>query len=238
MEIECRQCGKKFNAEDALRQHEAAKHSGEEKKKQPKLPVKKILIYSSAALVLVAIVYFLFLPSGSQETYTPLLADSGHIRGAPDATVNIVEYSDFQCPFCKKAVATLEQLLEEYDGKVNLEYRHLPIPSHEFAPKAAEASECAADQGKFWEYHDILFERQSSLGENSLKRYAADIGLNTTLFESCLGSGVMSPRVRADAEEAAKARVSSTPTFFINGKKVVGAQPIEQFRKVIDGELE
>ncbi len=235
MEIECKQCGKKFNAEDALKQHEAAKHSVEEKQKT-KLPVKKMLAYFFAALALAAILYFMAIPP-PKTTYTPLLEDSAHVKGSPDAAIAIVEYSDFQCPFCKKAVATLDQLLEEYDGKVKLEYRHLPVPSHEFAFKAAEASECAADQGKFWEYHDILFERQPSLSENSLKRYAAGIGLNATLFEACLGSGVMSPRVRADAEEAAKARVSSTPTFFINGKKVVGAQPIEQFRKVIDEEL-
>ena len=165
------------------------------------------------------------------------VSTAGPSKGRADAPVTIVEYSDFQCPYCKKASGTLKQLLADYGDKVRLVYKHSPLPNHEHAFKAAQASVCAAEQGKFWEYHDILFERSNSLGADSLKRYAAELGLKTNEFNACLDSEASRAAVTKDLQEAQQAGISGTPPFIINGRPVRGNKPPEEFKAVVDQEL-
>ncbi len=164
-------------------------------------------------------------------------ADDDPSIGSENASVTIVEFSDFQCPFCARAVPTVKQILKEYDGKVKIVYRDFPLGFHENAQKAAEASECADEQGKFWEYHDLLFENQGNLDAVSLKKYAKDLKLNTSEFDACLDSGKYAAEVQKDASDGQSYGVSGTPAFFINGRLVSGAQPFENFKKIIDEEL-
>lgn len=156
------------------------------------------------------------------------------IAGNKNAQIKLVVYSDFECPFCKRFYPTFKKLLTEYDDKVSFEYKHYPLDFHPNAQKAAEASECAGDQGKFWQYHDKIFENQESLSFASLKQWAKDIGLNPGSFNSCLDSGKYAAKVRADFSEGQSLGVSGTPTVFINGEKIVGAQPYETFEAAID----
>jgi protein-disulfide isomerase len=161
-------------------------------------------------------------------------------KGSPDAPVTIVEFSDFQCPYCARFYKnTLPQIEEKYikTGKVKLIYKDFPLSFHQYAQKAAEAAECADEQGKFWEYHDKLFENQSQLDVASLKRYAAELGLDTQAFNECLDSGKMAAEVQQDFNEGKAKGVSGTPTFFINGQKLVGAQPFEAFERIIEEKL-
>lgn len=162
--------------------------------------------------------------------------DSRPFRGTEDAEITIIEFSDFECPFCTRAQGTVDQILDNYDGKVKLVYGHLPLSFHPNAQKAAEASECAADQGKFWEYHDVLFEG-NGLDVSSLKRYADDLGLDTDRFDSCLDDGEKEALVMAHLSEAQKSGASGTPTFLINDRKVVGAQPYAVFEAEIESIL-
>lgn len=176
-------------------------------------------------------------PSPSAE----VTADDDPVKGDPDAQVTIIEFSDFECPFCKRFYDnTLSQLEEEYieTGKAKLVYRDFPLSIHPDAQKAAEAAECAEDQGMFWEYHDMLFENQQALDTASLKSYANTLGLDTAEFDSCLDSGKHAQEVKDDFNDGRAAGVSGTPTFFINGQKIVGAQPIDAFRQIIDAELQ
>jgi len=164
--------------------------------------------------------------------------DRGFSRGPKDAPVTIVEFSDFQCPFCKTATVTVKQVLDKYPGKVRLIFRDYPIVSlHPQAPKAHEAARCAADQAKFWEYHDVLFERSPKLSVPELKRYALDLKLDATAFDQCLDSGKHTAEVDKDFQEGAGLGLTGTPSFFINGKQIVGAQPLAAFQKVVDSEL-
>lgn len=163
---------------------------------------------------------------------------NGFVRGAQEAPVTIVEFSDFQCPFCKNATATVKQVMEKYPGKVKLVFRDFPIPTlHPGAPKAHEAARCAGEQGKFWEYHDLLFEKSPKLGAEDLSQYAKDLKLDPSPFAQCLESGKHEAEVKRDVEEGTRLGVTATPTFFINGRQLVGAQPVTAFQKLIDGEL-
>lgn len=162
-----------------------------------------------------------------------------HIRGGADAKVTIIEYSDFECPFCGRAQPTINQVLQTYGDDVRLVYRHYPLSFHPQAQKAAEASECAADQGKFWEFHDIVFDNQDLLqgGVTQMKKWATDIGLNASKFNNCLDSGDKADKVLTQLSQGSALGVSGTPGFFINGVSVVGAQPFSTFQQVIDQEL-
>lgn len=159
------------------------------------------------------------------------------IIGNPEARLSIIEYSDFECPFCGEAYWTLKLVLEEYADNVNLVYKNFPLPSHENAQKAAEAAECAHTQGMFEAYHDIIFENQDALTVEDLKKYASDLGLDTTVFNECLDSGTMAAEVAADKEEGTKLGVTGTPTFFIGEQTMEGNQMFAEFKRVIDEEL-
>jgi len=155
--------------------------------------------------------------------------------------VEIVEYSDFQCPFCKKFYnEAYKDIKKNYvdTGKATIVYKHFPLSIHQNAQKASEASECARDQGKFLEYHDTLFTKGTSDGTGlnitDLKQYAVDLGLNTARFNACLDGGDNAALVKREMDEGLARGVSGTPTFYINGKQVVGAQPYSVFESAIN----
>lgn len=167
-----------------------------------------------------------------------------HIRGNPNAKVSVIEYSDFECPFCSRNHPTMKQILETYGDDVNWVYRHFPLPFHGNAQKAAEASECAAKLGgndKFWAMTDMIME--SGADATKLEGYAAAIGLNAAKFKSCLDSGEMANRVTSDQSEGSQAGVNGTPgNIVLNNKtkesKIVsGAQPFPAFKDAIDALL-
>jgi len=159
------------------------------------------------------------------------------ILGNPEAVLTIVEYSDFECPFCGEVYWTVKLVLEEYPEDVQFVYKNFLIESHTFAQKAAEAAECANLQGKFLAYHDILFQNQDALGIDDLKKYAADVGLDTELFTRCLDSGAMAEEVALDMSEGLQEGVSGTPTFFIGEQKIEGNQKFAAFQTIIEEEL-
>jgi protein-disulfide isomerase len=161
----------------------------------------------------------------------------GPARGPENARITLVEFSDFQCPFCSKAHDTVEQVMQSYPGKVRLVFRHFPLDFHKNAAKAAEAAMCANEQGKFWEYHDVLFKNQQTLEIAQLKDHAKSVGLDTSTFSTCLDSSKYKKSVDEDMAAGQKVGVSGTPAFFINGVFLNGAQPFDEFKKVIDQEL-
>jgi protein-disulfide isomerase len=164
--------------------------------------------------------------------------EGAFVKGPKDAPVTLVEFTDFHCPFCGKAVTTLKDVMREYDGKIRWVFRDFPIASlHPQAHKAAEAARCAGEQGTFWEYHDLLFGSQSPTTIEDFKRYAEQLKLDLNSFGQCLDSGKHRAAVEADVQEGARLGVTGTPTFFINGRILVGAQPLENFRKIIEAEL-
>jgi len=165
--------------------------------------------------------------------------DPARVKGNPDAPVTIVEFSDYQCPFCKKSESTLNDLLTKYGSRVKLAYMDFPLREmHPQASKAAEAARCAGEQGKFWEYHDVLYKNQTKLNGAELLTYARTLNLDEKSFQSCLDSGKFKSKVEADLEQGQKVGVAGTPGFFINGVFLSGAQPQAEFEKIIDHQLE
>jgi protein-disulfide isomerase len=161
----------------------------------------------------------------------------GPSRGPRDAPVTIVEFSDFQCPYCKQAAISLKPVIEGYGSNIRLVFKQMPLPIHPEAFKTAQASVCAAEQGKFWEFHDILFS-SGDLSEQALKKYALSLGLTMNEFNTCLGSETSAAVVRRDMQEAMRADVQGTPTFFVNGRIVRGIRNVEDFKNVIDQALQ
>ncbi len=155
-----------------------------------------------------------------------------------DADVVIEEFSDFECPFCKQQLPILKQVKSVYGDKVAIVYRHFPISQiHPNAYKAAEASECAKDQGKFWEYHDLIFQNQDRVSRDALEAYAAKLNLNMDQFNECMDTNQKFSIVQADFAEGSSRGVQGTPTLFINGQMLVGAQSFAKLKEVIDNEL-
>jgi protein-disulfide isomerase len=166
------------------------------------------------------------------------VAASGPATGGPaTAPVTIVEFSDFQCPFCSRLTPTLDQVKKKYGDKVRIVFRQFPLPMHQNAQKAAEAALCANDQGKFWQLHDAMFSNQSALGVDQLKAKAVELGLKAEDFNKCLDSGAKVAVVEADKKAGSEAGVNGTPAMFINGRFLNGAVPIENVTSVIDDEL-
>ncbi|MEN3335359.1 MAG: hypothetical protein V7641_4724 [Blastocatellia bacterium] len=160
----------------------------------------------------------------------------GPSKGPRDASVTIIEFSDFQCPYCKQAATNLKPLMQSYGSDVRFVFKQMPLPIHPDAFKAAQASVCAGEQGEFWEYHDILFSADD-LSEQALKKYASDLGLPSDEFNSCLASEASATVVRRNMQEARQADVQGTPTFFVNGKIIRGLKSLEDFKNVIDHTL-
>ncbi len=254
--FKCEKCGKEFSAQEGLDQHNMdkhgpSKHERKEMKKQQKQEektvenkhaknrkMKRYALLVVAVVALVGIVYAVI--SIQPAPYIPVTVDGDNLLGSEDAPVTIIEFSDFECPFCARfATETAPSIIQEYveNGTAKLIFKHFPLPSHPYAQKAAEATECAGDQGKFWEMHDKLFENPNNLFVPALKNYAEELGLDAEQFNSCLDSGVMADRVNRDKEEAQRMGVSSTPMFFINDIRVSGAQPFSVFRQSIEAAL-
>ena len=169
---------------------------------------------------------------------TVTIAADDPAQGKADAPVTVIEFSDFQCPFCLRVMPTLKQLRAKYGDKMRLVWKDFPLTQiHPQAFVAAQAGNCAREQGKFWEYHDKLFANQSALQAESLKKYAADAGLDTGKFNQCLDSSKYEARVEEELTAGNHLGISSTPTLYVNGRMINGAQPIEVFESVIDEEL-
>jgi protein-disulfide isomerase len=164
--------------------------------------------------------------------------DPARLRGDPKAPVTIVEFSDFSCPYCRKAESTLQALLAKYPGKVNLQYRDYPLLDlHPQAHLAAEASRCAGELGKYWEYHDLLFTSSGNQSHDDLIEDARTLKLDEKQFDACLTSGRFKTQIDQDMLLASRAAVISTPAFFINGNFISGAQPEATFENAIDEAL-
>ncbi|RMD58813.1 DsbA family protein [Candidatus Parcubacteria bacterium] len=177
-------------------------------------------------------------PTPLKENIKVSITAQDHIRGPQNAPITLVEYSDIQCPFCKRFHNTLKELLKRYPNKIRWVYRHFPLDSlHPYARKAAQASECAGEQGKFWEYLDYLFDNQSSINEEFLSQAAKQIGLNTDKFIACLQGGKYIQKVTSDQLEGQKSGVRGTPGSVINGKFYRGALPVNQLSLIIEQEL-
>ncbi len=155
-------------------------------------------------------------------------------KGPENAQITIVEFSDFQCPFCGRVNPTLAQVMKDYDGKVRVAFRQHPLPFHKDAMSAAKASLAAAEQGKFWEMHDKLFENQKDLSEANIQKIAKEIGLNVKKFEAAWKSDKFNAQIEEDIKFAQTNQATGTPAFFINGVFLKGAQPVTGFKEVID----
>jgi len=216
-------------------------------------------VFAFAAGILLGYVIWGFVPAGGSPATVakpegpvveaPVTAEPQFIRydvasagfpsiGPEDAPITIIEFSDYQCPYCRRWHEEVYQpLLNAYPGKIRLVYRQFPLTSiHPDAFSAAEASMCANEQNAYWQFHDKLFS-DSSLGSGVYKEYAQQLGLDMTAFESCLTDHKYQEAVQSDLDFAVNLGVRSTPTFFINGLAIVGAQPLDIFKQVIDKEL-
>jgi protein-disulfide isomerase len=174
-------------------------------------------------------------PSAGPVSFT--ITDKDHSFGSKNAKVTLVTFSDFECPYCGRFYPTVKEIMKQYGDKVRVVFKHFPLSFHKNAQKAAEASECAAEQGKFWQMHDKIFENQQLLSFDQLKAWAKDLKLNISQFNSCLDSGKFAQKVQADMQEGAQKGVDGTPATFVNGILVSGAQPFEAFKQMIDQEL-
>ena len=165
-------------------------------------------------------------------------ADDDPFMGPENAPVTLIEFSDFQCPYCRRVQSVLKRLMTAYQGQVKLVFRDFPLRQvHPEAQKAAEAAQCANDQGQFWQYHDRLFA-VTELKIDDLKRYAAEMGLDAGSFNTCLDSGKYSQEVQDDIDDARVAGVNATPSFFVNGLPINGAVPFERFVEMVELALE
>lgn len=165
------------------------------------------------------------------------VAATGPRLGPADAPVQIIEFSDFQCPYCSDGAKTIKDLRAKYGDKVSIVYRNFPLPSHTQAHRGAEAALCASDQGKFWEYADVLFENQRAMGDPELNQYAKGLALDEAAFSACLTAGTHSAQIDADQADGEKVGMNGTPGWYINGRAVSGARPLSAFSKIIDAEL-
>lgn len=181
-------------------------------------------------------------PSGEEfpEVLVNIPIQNSPVLGKADAKVTIIEFSDFECPYCQRFnLNTFPSLKSEYidTGKAKIVFKNFPLPGHADAEPAALASECAFEQNKFWEYHDRIFENQSKLNDSDLKQYAKDLDLDTTKFNSCLDSKKYLDKVKSDINDGSLAGIQGTPSFIINGTLIPGAYPLADFERVINQKL-
>ena len=169
--------------------------------------------------------------------YTVATSADDPVRGNTSAPVTIVEFSDYQCPFCARVNPTLERIRQTYGDRVKIVFKDFPLPNHPQAPKASEAARCAGEQGKYWEMHDAMFANQRALEVPALKQTARAIGLDGASFDQCLDSGKWAAAVQAGMAQGEQMGVNSTPTLYVNGRAVIGAMPFENFKSIIDEEL-
>ena len=219
-------------------------------KKEPK---KKKSFYKQGAIgiLIIAVVFVLGWPylqgniTGASITGNDYRLETGLEAGSPymgkkSAPVTIIEFSDFECPYCAKANSdALKKIRDTYvkDGKVKLIFRHLPLSFHANAEIAALASMCAAEQNKFWKYHDKLFENQGKLSLTYYRTLARELKLNTARFNTCLQSSKFKRQIESDKSAAQRVNFRGTPSFLINGERLTGALPISKFKEIIDKKL-
>ena len=172
-----------------------------------------------------------------QDEIVDVAVSGAPVRGHSAAPVTIALFSDFECPYCVKAEATLRTLEDAYPGKVKVAFRHRPLPMHEHARLAAKASMAADAQGRFWEYHDILLQHRDALERSQLESYALQAGLDARRFARDLDGAELDARLDADLDQAARLGVKGTPTMFVNGRRITGAQPLEVFRSAVNRAL-
>ena len=165
------------------------------------------------------------------------LDGAAYTSGDKDAEIVLVEFSDYECPFSKRAQATVTRIRDEYKGKIYYAFFDYPLPFHQHSREAHEAARCAGEQGKYFEYGAQLFENQQKHGVEDLKKYAKDLGLDMKAFDTCLDAGKSAAEVQQSAEKGSRLGVSGTPAFFINGIMISGAQPFESFKEILDTEL-
>ena len=168
-------------------------------------------------------------------------ADSYKVE-VPNAKATVVEFADFQCPACRSAHPVVKQMLEDYEGKVTYVYRHFPLPAHRNASLAAQAAEAAGAQGKFFEYHDVLFEKQQEWSDtkspiDTFTKYAADLGLDETKFKEALEKRTYAEKVQKEQDDGIALGVNSTPTFFVDGQRLVGVPTYDSLKQTIDAAL-
>jgi protein-disulfide isomerase len=185
----------------------------------------------------------LFAASGAQILLEPPrieieIPDGTPTRGTPGAPIVLVEYTDYQCPFCNRVQPTITALMERYDGQILHVFKNLPLPNHNQAQLAGEAAYCAQDQGKYWEFHDWLFQNQRTMNRESMIAQAGEMGMDSEVFEACIQNQTYAGRVVSDAQEARSFGITGTPGFLVNGRVLTGAQPLETFEQVINEELD
>lgn len=169
----------------------------------------------------------------------PVVAEGDHVKGGANAKVTLIEYSDFECPYCLRHFETMQKIAADYGDKVKIVFRHFPLSFHDEAQKAAEASECAAEQGKFWEMHDKIFEANSAktMSVAKWKEEAKGLGLDAKKFDDCLDSGKYASKITEVMSGGSAAGVEGTPATFVNGELVSGAVPYDQLKGMIDAQL-
>jgi protein-disulfide isomerase len=166
------------------------------------------------------------------------IATAGHAsRGPANAPIQLVEFADFQCPYCLRSHPTVTQVLNTYGDRVHFVFRHFPLPNHPNARPAAEAAACAGEQNRFWQFYDAVFADPTKLSNEDLKAHAVRAGANMEKFNTCFDNRKFKDTVEADLKEGTEAGVTGTPAFFINGRALIGAQPFEAFKQIIDEEL-
>jgi len=165
------------------------------------------------------------------------VAADGPAKGPATAKVTIIEFSDFQCPFCSRGKKVVDEIVQKYGDKVRIVFRDFPLDFHDKAQKAAEAGHCAGDQGKFWQMHDWMFDNQDKLDIEGLKNGAKGLGIDSAKFDQCLTSGQHESEVKRHMHDGQKVGVRGTPAFFVNGVMLSGAQPFEKFKTEIDRAL-
>jgi protein-disulfide isomerase len=177
--------------------------------------------------------------SYTEPARTAVATDGRPSTGAADAPVTIVEFSDFQCPYCATMVSTLKEIEKNYKDQVRIVYLQFPLTQiHPNAQKAAEASLCANEQNQFWQMHDALFADQAKLGVDELRRKAEKLSLDMAAFNACLDGNKYASAVRADIAEGRKAGVKGTPAFFVNGRFYSGSQPYDEIQRAVEDELQ
>lgn len=173
-------------------------------------------------------------PTGQTAKANLKVNDNDYIRGNKNAKITIIEFSDLQCPYCARFHETIKQILAAYPNDVRLVLRHFPLNFHKYAQKASEGTECAGEQGKFWDFVDKIFANQSNLSDDYLKQAAKELNLDTGKFEQCLSSGKYSDKVKADLLLGQQSGVKGTPASFINGELLSGAQPFDAVKAKIE----
>lgn len=196
-----------------------------------KKSIRNLLI----GLGLVAVVAGIWWWQVASRPFYPEITSPRPVKGGTGASVVLEEFSDFQCPACQAAQPLVADLLTTFGERIQLAYKHYPLVTiHPQAFRAALASECANDQGKFWEFHDLLFEKQPNFSSSELKTYAESLGLSRESFAACLDSRAKTEVVRSDMSEAERRGVNATPTFFVNGERV---EDWSQLKEIIQGKL-